>query len=223
KLYETGLELVDVESQARIRRFYHKNDSYRCLLGRLLPRLVLKQFGISPKKATFGRTSSGKPFSMSNLEQTIGFNVSHDNEYVVMAFQTRESSIGTHDPAGEDAPQKHAKTVDVTAIGVDVMKVTLPRYEKTASSFIQSISDTLTPLELRALKEAAESDDALQRLYLVWTLKEAYTKALGLGLGFDFKRIEVDVNALRVYVDGSAPTGWEFTAFTLESQSGNEY
>ena len=69
-----------------------------------------------------------------------------------------------------------------------------------------------------------ESNDALQRLYLVWTLKEAYTKALGLGLGFDFKRIEVDVRANRISVDGTAPIGWEFTAFNLKSPSSeNEY
>lgn len=29
KLYETGLVLVDPESQSRIKRFYHKRDSYR--------------------------------------------------------------------------------------------------------------------------------------------------------------------------------------------------
>lgn len=73
------------------------------------------------------------------------------------------------------------------------------------------------------MREDAENDDALRRLYMVWTLKEAYTKALGLGLGFDFKRIEVDVHANRITVDGIAPLGWEFTTFTLESPSGNEY
>lgn len=81
----------------------------------------------------------------------------------------------------------------------------------------------LTPLEQRTLLEKAENNEALRRLYLVWTLKEAYTKAVGLGLGFDFKRIEVDLHALRVSIDGSFPLGWEFTAFTLEPQLGNEY
>lgn len=56
-----------------------------------------------------------------------------------MAFQTREPSVNSH----EDAPQTHAKNVDVTTIGVDIMKVALPRYEKSLSSFVQSISDTV--------------------------------------------------------------------------------
>ena len=32
KLYKAGLELVDADSQARIKRFYHRADSYRARL-----------------------------------------------------------------------------------------------------------------------------------------------------------------------------------------------
>ncbi|KAL5488121.1 hypothetical protein ACEPAI_6229 [Sanghuangporus weigelae] len=220
-LYEAGLVLVDTESQARIKRFYFKNDSYRCLLGRLLPRMLLKQYGTPPKEAAIGRTASGKPYVKNpSLEHTIGFNVSHDNEYIVMAFQIRQPSV---DLPNETAPQTYDKDGDVTTIGVDVMKVALPKYEKNLRSFIHSISDTLTSLEQHSLLEHSEANDALRRLYLVWTLKEAYTKALGLGLGFDFKRIEVDVSTSRIYIDGSLPHGWEFRAFSLESRSGDEY
>ena len=77
----------------------------------------------------------------------------------------------------------------------------------------------LTTLEQRTLLEISDPNDALQRLYLVWTLKEAYTKALGLGLGFDFKRIEVDVNGHKITVDNNVPCGWEFIVFILKAPS----
>ena len=50
----------------------------------------------------------------------------------------------------------------------------------------------------------------------MWTLKEAYTKALGLGLGFDFQRVEFDVVNLIVRVDGQIPQGWHFSMFVIE-------
>lgn len=74
------------------------------------------------------------------LEHTIGFNVSHDNEYIVMALQIRQPSPNPPDAA---APQTYDQNLDVTTIGVDVMKVALPKYEKDLRSFVHSISDTV--------------------------------------------------------------------------------
>jgi 4'-phosphopantetheinyl transferase len=50
----------------------------------------------------------------------------------------------------------------------------------------------------------------------MWTMKEAYTKALGMGLGFDFSRIEYDVEVDVLRVDGAVPSGWHFDKFVLQ-------
>lgn len=78
---------------------------------------------------------------MPRLERTIGFNISHDNAYVVMAFQTRE--LDGPPQQVEDEPQTNQKATDVSLIGVDVMKIALPRFEKSLVSFVHSISDTV--------------------------------------------------------------------------------
>lgn len=52
-------------------------------------------------------------------------------------------------------------------------------------------------------------------------MKEAYTKALGLGLGFDFKRLEYDALGNRFTVDGAPPQAWEFVAF-IQGVNGGE-
>jgi hypothetical protein len=49
----------------------------------------------------------------------------------------------------------------------------------------------------------------LMHLFLLWTLKESYTKALGLGLGFDFKRVEYDCERDLFRVDKRPVRGWE--------------
>jgi 4'-phosphopantetheinyl transferase len=56
---------------------------------------------------------------------------------------------------------------------------------------------------------------ALDRFYLIWTIKEAYTKAIGLGLGFDPSRIEYDMSANTVAVDGEIASDWLFQTSQL--------
>lgn len=56
----------------------------------------------------------------------------------------------------------------------------------------------------------------LGKIFLLWTLKEAYTKALGEGLGFDFSRIDYDFDQKRITINSEVPKGWEFRAFTLD-------
>jgi 4'-phosphopantetheinyl transferase len=63
--------------------------------------------------------------------------------------------------------------------------------------------------------------DSLYHFYLIWTVKEAYTKALGLGLGFDFRRVEFDKAANRIRVDGAVLRGWQFDVFQLPGEQGN--
>ena len=53
----------------------------------------------------------------------------------------------------------------------------------------------------------------LRRLYILWTIKESYTKALGQPIGFDFARIECDIPKRVIRVDGEVLQGWEFRLF----------
>jgi 4'-phosphopantetheinyl transferase len=63
-----------------------------------------------------------------------------------------------------------------------------------------------------------DSATAIRHIFLLWTLKEAYTKALGLGLGFDFKRIDYNIAQNSVSIDGRPAQGWHFLFFVVQEQ-----
>ncbi|KZV69138.1 4'-phosphopantetheinyl transferase [Peniophora sp. CONT] len=221
--YKQALELVDVVSRERCGRFYHRADSYRCLIGRLLPRVLLARDGVSPESISFAETPSRKPYiATPKLSPPLAFNVSHDNELVGIAYARGEREN----------------------IGLDLMRVSRPR-GTSYGSFVESVGEALTAKELKTLLSTTTPlSESWRRFYRIWTTKEAYTKALGLGLGFDFARIDcsfasaisgtppaspqsagsgktplaenatLPINALEdedsVRIDGVPPHGWEF-------------
>ncbi|KAH9853709.1 hypothetical protein C2E23DRAFT_884383 [Lenzites betulinus] len=203
-LYQQGLLLLDEESKVHLKKYYHRIDSVRGLIGRFLPRLLLKERGVPVESVRFAKTQAGKPYITTELDIPVGYNITHDNGVIAMAFSSG-SSLYPDPPAYR--------------IGVDVMLLQLPKRD-TFSGFVEIFRDQLTDLERKILLPHAPAPsiskhEELRRFYLIWTLKEAYTKALGLGMGFDFSRIEYDVPNDVVRIDGQVPRGWEFTRFKL--------
>lgn len=209
---------MDEPARAKIKRFFRREDAFRSLVGNLLPRVMLRERGVPVSSVEFGKTESNKPYVCTPITDLpecehlhIGYNVTHDAGLIAMAFEVETTS--EKQPWIE--PPAHR-------IGVDVMRLSLPdRF--TFQSFVETVGDALTPYEKETLNPTppVSSSEALYHFYLIWTLKEAYTKALGLGLGFDFKRIEYDKVKNRVKVDGVFLKGWTFDIFRVPDPGGS--
>jgi len=146
---------------------------------------------------TFASTEAGKPYiTTPGINPPIGFSISHDNALIAMAF-----APGDHEPPAFQ-------------VGVDIMKVNLPQREP-FPKFVEIFSEQLTTLETRTMLSIPQ-DEGVRQFFWIWTMKEAYTKALGLGLGFDFRRIEYNLPADILTIDGEIPKGWQFIKFEFD-------
>lgn len=56
-------------------------------------------------------------------------------------------------------------------------------------------------------------DVSLSRLCMLLALKDAYIKAIGQPIGFDYSRLEFDIPNQKFAGDGLALEGWEFRVF----------
>lgn len=153
--------------RSKVLRYYKHLDRIRSLVARLLPRLLISRHFDTPwESIQFSATPEGRPY-VAGLG--LDYNISHDSDWVVMAFTL--------------APN--------VRVGVDVMSLALPKYESSLRSFVETMDMALTDDETIWVLSDGE-EEGLKRLFALWTHKEAYTKNLGKGLGFDFKKLHFD-------------------------------
>lgn len=147
------------------------------------------------------------------------FNITHDGDWVAIAFR------GTLQPQHQPV---------APSIGVDVMEIHLPRFENTVQDFVSTMDMTLTSRERQWVLKEYTTDtfktkisppnslsnhefDQLKKLYTLWTYKEAFTKAKGMGLGFDFQTIDIEkeANSIAIKAGGQLQKGWKIYEMVL--------
>jgi 4'-phosphopantetheinyl transferase superfamily len=67
--------------------------------------------------------------------------------------------------------------------------------------------------KLASQDEAGSEKEATTVLFTLWTLKESYVKALGVGITFDLSRIEYDFVEHVLRVDGIPLRKWKVSSF----------
>ncbi|KAI8812226.1 4'-phosphopantetheinyl transferase superfamily [Cladochytrium replicatum] len=217
KEFATALAWVhDKTEQTRILRFIFEVDRKRALIGQILGRYavarVLESLGEQHaiNEIELERTENGKPYLSKPKRPEIAFNISHDGDWVVAVA----SSL-------------------YTELGVDVTSVHDTRGEN-HESFLETFHSYFTTVEWSQIREKGDSSDqAVQKFFRFWGLKEAYTKALGLGLGVELLRIEFVQDGMRlvedredslsdpdtsivVRLDGEVRSSWKFEVSYLD-------
>jgi 4'-phosphopantetheinyl transferase len=191
--------MLDDAERARMARYHFEADRRRYLFAHALVRTTLSRYapGTPPDGWRFMTTKHGRPeLAPDTPAPPLRFNLSHTAGLVACAVAL-----------GRD-------------VGVDVEHVRPPRLEPRdkagGDAWLEIANAHFAPAEIAAL--AAEPPAARRaRFFAIWTLKEAYIKARGLGLalpldGFAF---ELDARAPQIDVRFEAhmnedAAGWHF-------------
>eukprot|EP00897_Mesotaenium_endlicherianum_P010358 jgi/Mesen1/9350/ME000061S08795 len=184
-------------------RYLRLEDRKRALVSRLLQRKVVNAvLGIPYDQIDIRRTTEGKPYLATPLKNVafpnFNFNVSHHGDFVVLASEP------------------------LCLVGVDVMTHDAPReaaLSRTPLQFFESFQSCYTPFEWKNVHSVGPEASALyDQFYRYWCMKEAYIKAVGIGLGFDLLRAEFHYNnedvwssGALVVIDGVEQPKWRFS------------
>jgi 4'-phosphopantetheinyl transferase len=149
--------LMTPEEFARCRSLRFEPDRRVFVATRALVRTVLSRYAaVAPEQWRFLAGPHGKPrVAQPEVKPPIYFNLSNTLGLVVCAVSVAHQSIGV-DVEGIDRLQGKTELLDLA-----------DRY--------------FSPAEVRALR-ALPSSERVRRFFAIWTLKESYIKARGLGL-----------------------------------------
>ncbi|XP_020580377.1 L-aminoadipate-semialdehyde dehydrogenase-phosphopantetheinyl transferase-like isoform X2 [Phalaenopsis equestris] len=179
-------------------RFIRYEDRKRALVSRLLQyTLVHDIFGIPIDKILIKRTAEGKPY-LPNADLALfpnfNFNASHHGNYVGIAS---EPSF---------------------LVGFDIVSDSMP-IKETVIDFMNNFSSHFTTLEWTDIMKSNNPYDSLATFYRYWSLKEAFVKAIGAGLGYGLHRLEFNHNNwtnIFVCIDGEESRDWRFWHIELD-------
>lgn len=152
------------EEKTRFDKFHFDTDKIRFAFSRIgLKNILSRYLNISANNITLQHSNHGKPYIDG---YPLHFNLSHSGDYVLYAISLN------------------------SIVGIDV------EYCKRDLDFLSIAKEFCSLAEYEKLSKIGsvrtEGSDELRRaFYRCWTRKEAFTKALGLGLYFPLSQIEV--------------------------------
>lgn len=163
QVFEKWLNKVKMQRREKVLRCKHIKDKQRSLMAGVLLRFALEREGISYEEAEFSKTEEGKPYLLSN--NFLYFSISHAGEYAVCI-------------------------VSDMSVGADMECLDKPLFHEGKEKHLFNMAK-------KCLSEAEwdkfqDSNKKAELFLEYWTQKEAYSKAVGKGLGMEFSNIETN-------------------------------
>ncbi|KAF5334903.1 hypothetical protein D9611_009926 [Ephemerocybe angulata] len=178
-------------------------DSFRKIITAMLPLLMMRHRRIPRAKWKDCHNSQGKHWIEQDQNDTptekwnhsmIGYHLAISNSLCGMAMTQGERAKVVH-------------------IGLGIIQYTVEPRGTSIATYIESMNHKLTAVERKSFDDQPEATQ-LRRLCILLALKDAYIRAIGQPIGFDYARLEFDVVNGKAQGDGKPLAGWEFRVFT---------
>ena len=223
-----------------VRRFRFEEDRQRAAVSRLLQRAAAsKALGIKIQEIEIKRTKGRKPYvANEEVDRTqvpnFNFSVSHEGDFVVLASE--DVVVCGCDIAAPHQLRRGGKKEPLIKV-LEAFKGQLTESEwkyiflgemkecineqhdgvganGTHLNDPSQRSSASWPPYFAANSPGLDENDVDTRFRQIWSLKEAFVKATGEGLGFDLGRIEFGIddkkNVASVSIDGKRQKDWKF-------------
>jgi 4'-phosphopantetheinyl transferase len=164
-IVDESAKILSLNEMTRAEKFHFEKDRTYYIIRRcILKEIISKYLKIPSKDVKYTYHKYGKPSLKSDLDMKLYFNLSHSNGMALYAFSS-DNTVGT----------------DLEYINNPMfMKKDLSQYAETF----------LTPQELtNFLKIPEEKRKTI--FFKLWTIKEAFSKAVGTGVHEFLKDIEI--------------------------------
>ncbi len=182
------------DERQRAMRFRKDTTRNQHVVGRGMTRKLLCDRALDPDRIELGFLPHGKPFVVAPPQAARPFNVAHTDGLVLFASCQSELAISE------------------MALGVDVERLSRRTDVELAQRYF-------APPEVQYVWDHRDPDARHYAFLRVWTLKEAFIKAIGTGLtmplgDFAFEQIDSDRPRVRM-LNPALETGeqWQFIAF----------
>ncbi|BES95351.1 4'-phosphopantetheinyl transferase superfamily [Nesidiocoris tenuis] len=201
-----ALSSIHPEERDRVMKYVFYKDAIATLSGRLMIRKFLAEAtGLPWADIAVGRDENEKP--IFPLDISLQFNVSHQGKYTIFA--------------GESSGAK---------IGVDIMEI---KYTggKPLKEFFRLMSRQFSKQEWEKIHENSLPTRQERTFYRLWSLKESYIKATGVGMKVPLKDIDFRINSplksvaefvedTELFLEGEKQENWKFQEVLIDENYG---
>uniref|UniRef100_A0A7C9D8L9 holo-[acyl-carrier-protein] synthase n=1 Tax=Opuntia streptacantha TaxID=393608 RepID=A0A7C9D8L9_OPUST len=199
--FTSAVSVLPQHEHSSITRYLKMEDRKRAFVSRLLQYAVVHEvLGIPFYKIMIRRTVEGKPYleydKIRHEFPNFNFSVSHHGDFVAIASEP------------------------LCLVGLDIVSHVIP-VKETIPEFIDHFTPYFSSTEWSKITNSGTCDNMLEELYRYWSLKEAFVKAIGSGLGYSLDALEFhhhNWTNISLKIHGKEVRHWRFWHFVLRKR-----